>query len=378
MTSSPDDWRAHAATLADRLTEQGTITDSVWRDVVATVPRHMFVPEFYSDDDPPELLNAGDPRWLGLAYSDDTLVTQRKEHPDQPGFAWSTSSSTRPSLMLAMLHILDVRDGVTVLEVGTGTGYNSALLSERLGSGNVTTVDIDPELTDAARLRLADAGYRPTVATFDGPRGYPARAPYDRIITTVATEHVPYAWVGQTRPGGVILADIRPRGMTWAGALTRLTVADDGTASGPLVSCTWGFMSTRPDVARPGIPESVHIDATTVHTRTSEIGSQALHTPGLSLLIWQRLPGINAFPGPDGTEITTPDGSWAKATKTTPAKVEHGGPVDIWNQVEQAHTWWTDHGSPDVETFGLTVGPSRQRLWHQTPDGENWAAPGQP
>ncbi len=378
MTGNLDDWRIHAAALADRLIEQGTITDPAWGEAVATVPRHVFVPEFYNDDDPPELLSAGDPRWAALVYADETLVTQRKEHPEQPGFQWSTSSSTRPSLMLRMLHILDVRDSDTVLEIGTGTGYNAALLSERLGSGNVTTVDIDPVLTDAARVRLADAGYQPTVAANDGHLGYPARAPYERVMATVATERVPYVWVEQTRPGGVILADIRPRGMTWAGALTRLTVADDGTATGPLVSCTWGFMSTRPDVTRPGIPEGIPIDARTVYSRTSDVGSEALHTPGLSLLIWQRLPGVNVFPDPDTTQITSPDGSWAEVTKTTPAKVKHGGPTDIWKEVEQAHTWWNDHGTPDVETFGLTVGPSEQRLWHGTPDGESRTAPGRP
>jgi methyltransferase of ATP-grasp peptide maturase system len=382
MTRNPDDrpdgWRAHAAGLADRLTEQGIVTDAAWREALANVPRHVFVPAFYSDDDPPELVTAGDSRWLRLAYSDDTLVTQRKMHPDQPGFAWSTSSSTRPSLMLAMLHILDVHDGMTVLEIGTGTGYNAALLSERLGSPHVTTVDIDPELTDAARLRLADAGYHPTVAARDGTQGFPARAPYDRVIATVATERVPYPWVQQTRPGGIVLADVRPRGMTRAGALTRLTVADDGIATGPLISCTWGFMSTRTDVNRPGVPDVVPIDVGNVLTRTSAVGSEALRTPGLSLLIWQRLPGINAFPGPDGTQITTPDGSWAKVTKATPANVEHGGPTDIWKQVEHAHTWWADHGSPDVEAFGLTISPDDQRLWHRTPDGESWTAPGQP
>lgn len=380
MTTSPDtsgssgDWRAAAAHLADRLTEQGTITDPAWRATVAAVPRHRFVPAFYSDDDEPRLITAEDPEWLATVFSDETLVTQRKEHPDQPGFAWSTSSSTRPGLMLRMLDLLDVHDGTTVLEIGTGTGYNAALLSERLGADAVTTMDIDPELTDAARARLADAGYRPTVVTGNGPDGYPPNAPYDRVIATVANESVPYAWVQQTRPGGIILADVRPRGMTWAGALALLTVADDGTATGPLVSCTWGFMSTRTDVEHPGTPNAIPIDMRTMQTRTSQLSGEAIQTPGLSLLIWQHLPGINAFPGADNISITTPDGSWATVTKTTPAKVEHDGPRDIWSEVEEARNWWVRHGNPDVDAFDFTVhGPGDQRLWHRAPNGPSLA-----
>jgi protein-L-isoaspartate(D-aspartate) O-methyltransferase len=377
MTTSPDDWRPAAARLADQLTEQRIITDPTWRKVVAAVPRHLLVPEFYSKDDEPQLITADDPRWSELVYSDNTLVTQQKEDPDHPGFAWATSSSTRPSLMLRMLHLLDLRDGLTVLEIGTGTGYNAALLSERLGADAVTTIDIDPELTDAARVRLADAGYHPTVVAADGPGGYLANAPYDRIIATVANERVPYPWVAQTRPGGMILADVRPRGMTWAGALAQLTAADDGTATGPLISCTWGFMSTRPDVERPGAPNTVPWDARTVYTRTSDVTADAIQTPGLSLLIWRYLPGINAFPGSDAISITTPDGSWATVTTTTPAKIEHGGPSDIWQQVEDAHAWWIRHDRPDVNAFGLTInGPHDQRLWYQTPDAPILAAPG--
>ncbi|MFC4053975.1 methyltransferase domain-containing protein [Actinomadura syzygii] len=377
MTVPPDAWRPNAQALADQLSDQGEITDPAWRRTVAHVPRHVFVPAFYSDDDPPELLDATTPHWLGLVYSNDTLVTQRKEHPDQPGTLWSTSSSTRPSLMLRMLHILDVADAMTVLEIGTGTGYNAALLSDRLGSSQVVSVDIDPELINAAQSRLADAGYHPTLIVGDGAQGCPARAPYDRLIATVATERIPYAWVEQTRPGGVILADVRPRGMTWAGALARLTVADDGTATGPLITCTWGFMSARRDVARPGIPEGVPIDTSTTHTRASDIGRGALRTPGLALLIWQRLPGLNAFPSATTSLLTTPDGSWASVSDDTPAKIEHGGPSDIWRHVEDAHAWWTAHNRPGVEAFGLTIGLGQQRLWFQTPEGESWPAPGQ-
>ncbi|GGU97042.1 protein-L-isoaspartate O-methyltransferase [Actinomadura cremea] len=363
-----DGWRTRAGALADRLVHEGTINDPVWRGVVASVPRHAFVPAFY--DDAAGLVRSSDPPWLDAVYSDETLVTQRKEHPDQPGFEWSTSSTTRPSLMLRMLELLDVGEGMTVLEIGSGTGYNAALLSERIGSENVTSIDIDPELVDAARGRLAGAGYVPHLAARDGALGCAERAPYDRAIATVAFERVPYAWVEQVRPGGVVLADVRPRGMTWAGALARLDVAQDGTASGPLVSCTWGFMSSRPDVSRPGAPEGVHIDATSVRNRTSEVGVDALDTPGLSLLVWHRLPGINAYPEADGTQITAPDGSWAKASEHVPARVEYGGPGDVWRQVERAHAWWEEHGRPGVEAFGLTVGPDGQRLWFEKPGAD--------
>ncbi|WP_285564913.1 methyltransferase domain-containing protein, partial [Actinomadura rubrobrunea] len=171
-----DPWKTHAARLAEQLAEQGAITDPAWRRTVEAVPRHVFVPGVA----------------LVLAYSDQTLVAQRKQHPDQPGFSWSTSSSTRPSFTLRLLHLLDVRDGVDVLEIGTGTGYTAALLCHRLDSQHVTTVDIDPDLTRAARRHLAHAGYRPNVTTGDGLHGDPAHAPYDRVLATVAHEHVPY------------------------------------------------------------------------------------------------------------------------------------------------------------------------------------------
>ncbi|MBE1531257.1 methyltransferase domain-containing protein [Actinomadura algeriensis] len=353
MSEDVEGWRHRAAALADALVERGVVTDPAWREVVASVPRHVFVPAFY--DDSSGLVTGDAPGWLDAVYRDDTLVTQRMEHG---GFEWPTSSSTRPSLMLRMLKLLDVADGMTVLEVGSGTGYNSALLSERLGSANVTSVDIDPELVDAARGRLADAGYTPVVAARDGALGHAGRAPYDRVIATVAFERVPYAWVEQTRPGGVVLADVRPRGMTWAGALARLTV-DGESARRPFVECTWGFMSARPDVSRPGVPEGGHIDATSVRTRTSAVGADALHAPDLSLLIRQRLPGVTAFLGADGAQVTAPDGSWADVSGGT---VEFGGPRDVWAAVEGAHAWWGARGRPGVESFVLEVDRRGQRF----------------
>ncbi len=110
-----------------------------------------------------------------------------------------------------MLEALDISLGMSVLEIGTGTGYNAALLCHRLGSACVTSVDIDPALVDAARERLAALGYTPRLAARDGSAGYPPGAPYDRVIATVGVHVIPAAWIGQTREGGRILANCTGR-----------------------------------------------------------------------------------------------------------------------------------------------------------------------
>jgi protein-L-isoaspartate(D-aspartate) O-methyltransferase len=173
------------------------------------------------DDDPQ--------RWLELAYSDQAVIAQVDD--GQPGSAgWtSTSSASGPVIVAVMLAALDVHDEQRILEIGTGTGYNAALLAHRLGAEQVTTIEIDPDMATHAREALSDAGFGAvTVITGDGGLGYPARAPYDRVISTAECSRIPYPWVVQTRPGGRILTP-------WAnsyfdGGLMALTVADGGTA----------------------------------------------------------------------------------------------------------------------------------------------------
>jgi protein-L-isoaspartate O-methyltransferase len=89
-----------------------------------------------------------------------------------------------------------------VLEIGTGTGYNAALLAHRLSAENIVSVEVDPAVAEHARRVLAAAGFGAlTVVSADGAEGYLPRAPYDRVSSTVATAEVPYAWVAQTCPG---------------------------------------------------------------------------------------------------------------------------------------------------------------------------------
>lgn len=166
--------------------------------------------------------------WLDTIYSDDTLVTALADIPaESMGTGkMAVSSSTMPTLMIRMLEALDVRDGDRVLEIGTGTGYNAALLCQRLGSDNVFTVDLDAELVDLARDRLDSAGYTPTLVVRDGEHGLVEHAPYDRIISTCAVPAIPRPWIEQTAESGLILTDIKVSGMGgiwfyWNGTASR-------------------------------------------------------------------------------------------------------------------------------------------------------------
>ncbi|MEH6378971.1 methyltransferase domain-containing protein [Streptomyces sp. KLMMK] len=230
--------------LVERLRAAGELTDPRWRRAFAEVPRELFVPVYYtgavggyrrlSGGDPDPL---GHENWLVGAYADEPLATRVRDGE-------LISSSSQPSLMARMLSALNVQDGHRVLEIGTGTGYNAALLAHRLGDGNVTTADLDPEITASARDHLTEAGFHPEVVTGDGALGCPWRAPFDRILATCAVSRVPPAWIAQTRPDGLILAPL-------ATGLLALRVADATHAEGRFLRTPAYFVPLRGGAAAP-------------------------------------------------------------------------------------------------------------------------------
>jgi protein-L-isoaspartate(D-aspartate) O-methyltransferase len=126
----------------------------------------------------------------------------------------SLSSATGPSPTAYMLQNLDLRPGHHVLEIGAGTGYNAALISQIVGEcGSVVTVDIDRDVVENARRHLSAAGFgRVDVKCADGGYGYPDDAPYDRIILTTGAWDITPAWREQLKPGGRLLLPLSIRG----------------------------------------------------------------------------------------------------------------------------------------------------------------------
>jgi protein-L-isoaspartate(D-aspartate) O-methyltransferase len=217
--------------LAARVVTANRIGSGRVAAALRAVPRHLFLPDL-----PPE-----------AAYADDAIVTKR-DRDGQP-----ISSSSQPAIMAIMLDQLDLAPGHRVLEIGAGTGYNAALISHIVGaSGQVTSIDIDSELVGTARAHLASAGYTEvTVASADGAGGYPAHAPYDRIIATVGVSDLAGPWLEQAAPAARIVVPLDVRGTQVSAAFERAVPA---AAGGPWVSrllAPCGFMRMRGSLAGP-------------------------------------------------------------------------------------------------------------------------------
>lgn len=365
--------------LVNELTGHGWLADA-WRPAFTAVPRHLFLPRFFRqtpDRSRYEAVDGSDPGALELVYSNSVLPTQldsddarwdeSRHHGPIDGVP--TCSSTQPALMAVMLDALDAADGHRVLEVGTGTGYNVALLAHRLGSPLVTTVDIDAGLVRRARQSLAAVGYAPTVAATDGAGGYPGNAPYDRIIATCSVPRVPAVWLTQTRPGGVILTNLHRE--IGGGLLLRLTVDETGAASGHLLDDYGSFMPLR----------SCPTTRTSTLVRAASQASGDMHETHLpgpladggeawTALVALLLPDVARLDidRPDGPVqwLVHPDGSWAYHDISTHT-VEQGGPRRLWTEVEDLYSRWTAHGKPTRPHIGVTIASTGQQVWLNDP-----------
>ncbi|MGH3926316.1 MAG: methyltransferase domain-containing protein, partial [Pseudonocardiaceae bacterium] len=309
--------------------------------------------------------------WLSTAYQDDSVITQvddgKPSGPDGTG-GLSTSSASMPTVVAVMLRALDAHDGQKVLEIGTGTGYNAALLAHRLGAHHVTSVEIDPAVAEVARHALDRAGYGGiTVVTADGAQGSPLRAPYDRVLSTASCERVPYPWVAQTVPGGKVLTPWS--NAYYPGGLLSLTVAPDGTATGRIVDRAW-FMQLRDQRMPQGsvadvVQGNYHGEKSTTTTGPYELAGHRGAMLALSLRVPHCRHQYFPYDPDDGAgELWFLDpwsGSWASHFHFTPDcsddefSVRQRGPRRLWDEVRAAHTWWIEQGRPDEQDWIFTV-----------------------
>ncbi len=274
--------------LVDKLKRAKCLTTAQVEAAFRAVPRHLFLPDVAVDE----------------VYRDTAIITKRLD--DQP-----VSSSSQPAMMAIMLEQLDLKPGQRVLEIGTGTGYNAALLAYLVGdSGLVATVDIDQDLVDDARRHLAAAGFdRVQVICGDGCLGYADAAPYDRIILTVGTNDILPAWRAQLRPDGRLVLPLSIR-------LTQKSVAfdqaHDHLVSAAIADCS--FMMLRGAFAGPELSSRVGPEAGLHFTGGNRDGYDIQ-------AVYQRLQG--------------PSHDWPTAVRVTEREVWGG--LSLWLDLYEAN-----------------------------------------
>ena len=179
MTAAAQDYTALRNRMVDRQIQRRGIEDEAVLRAMRTVPRHRFVPERYVD----------------RAYEDRPLPI---------GYGQTIS---QPYIVAYMTELIRPRPGQRVLEVGSGSGYQAAVLAEIVDS--VFTIEIVPELAASVTERFTQLGYaKVTVKHADGYHGWAEHAPFDAIVVTAAAEHIPPLLIDQLKEGGRMIIPV--------------------------------------------------------------------------------------------------------------------------------------------------------------------------
>ncbi|HLC74929.1 MAG TPA: protein-L-isoaspartate(D-aspartate) O-methyltransferase [Candidatus Nanoarchaeia archaeon] len=133
-----------------------------------------------------------------------------RAYEDTPLPILRNKTISQPSTVLMMTDALDVHEGQKILEIGTGSGYQSAMLAMLVGEkGKIVSVEVIPELVTFARENLRRIGVaNTTVVEHDGSQGYGEHAPYDRIIFTAASPQLPLHLLDQLKPDGIMVVPV--------------------------------------------------------------------------------------------------------------------------------------------------------------------------
>ncbi|MCD6188938.1 MAG: protein-L-isoaspartate(D-aspartate) O-methyltransferase [Thermococcus sp.] len=185
--------------LVENLEREGIIKSEKVKRAFLRVPRYKFVLERYKE------------------YA----------HVDEPLPIPAGQTISAPHMVAIMLELAELKEGMNVLEVGTGSGWNAALIYE-LVRQNVYTIERIPELAEFAKRNLERAGYKNKVHVIvgDGTKGFPPKAPYDRIIVTAGAPKVPEPLIEQLKVEGKILIPVGSYHL-WQELLEVIKISED-------------------------------------------------------------------------------------------------------------------------------------------------------
>jgi len=387
-TLAPQACPPHPAALVEQLTRTGLLHEHRWREALLAVPRHLFVPAYYTQlrrGGPWQRHTRGDTTdtdsWYEQIYAD-TALPLALSCLDVWGSRRVVSASPSPALTVRCLQALGIDEHSQVLEIGTGSGHTTGLLAHRLSDRQVTSIEIDPDLHHAAAHRLAALGMHPTLVLSDSTRG-PELAEFDRVLVGHETDAIPPSWIRRTRPGGRLLVRIS------AGLRAGRHVLFDRHAHKPaeLVGRFLPWTAPLPARRTAATPRAVRRPRRPatglIRSSSTPVPSTALaDSSPLALLAQLHLPpGTSSSVRSSGTATATylhaPDGSWAEINHTINCHGRHdtrdAGPTRLLPALEHAHATYHDLRQPGWTDFGVTATTTATRVWHANPDtGPSW------
>jgi protein-L-isoaspartate(D-aspartate) O-methyltransferase len=379
-------YRDGVARLTDYLTAAGVVDPGdpgqrIWLTGLHEVPRHKFVPTRawaspFVDGATAREIDAGRDAtdWMSAIYTNTSIITQRDD--GQADIADTTAPPTCslscPHISMRYLTLLQLKDHHRVLEIGAGTGWTAAMLAWRLGGDQVVTVEVDELLAKTAAANLAEAAQQPRLFCRDGAGGHVEHAPFDRVHVTCGVRKIPYVWVSQTRPSGLIVVPFGDGGQFQL----VLRVTRSGDAIGR-VRGTGGFMMLRSQRGTAG--RRVDWDGEDVATTATNVDPRLLLEGGAAAALHAHIADVHTDSRWEQDEdvwrrvitLTDQGGTSAATVTCTPGDgayvVRQDGARPLWDEAERALVWWWRHDSPRAERFGVTVRADRTWWWLDTP-----------
>jgi protein-L-isoaspartate(D-aspartate) O-methyltransferase len=366
MSADHDKIRHLWDAMLHALRQEGVLNTTGVESAFSAIPRHLFLPgmaleEVYAD------------RAIGIKYEGGLLV----------------SSSSQPTMMAIMLNQLQLKPGDHVLEIGTATGYNAAIMKHIVGEhGSITSVEIDADLAQQAQRNLEACGVHGVhVVHADGAHGYMPHAPYDHILVTVGVWNIPQAWLTQLKDGGSLVVPIMIDGVQVSATFYK---QPDGTfLSSDNRPCSFVYLRGEhagPDFRRQVGSSSLYIladevariDTVALHSMLSQTPDiYNLETPltandlwfGYQLMLMLNEPetyifmvyavieGQKAY-GLEGRGVALfTRGSVAFASYHDRGQVMCFDGVDAFMEMQRAQDEWIEVGRPDMHRMRLRLIP---------------------
>jgi protein-L-isoaspartate O-methyltransferase len=365
---SIDDQSQVRGLMAARLGARTGI-DSGWVRAFTQVPRESFLPDrvwVKRGRKADEVDRSVDPdAWWSLVYDEERSVLIQLDDGRVGGAGEFSSSSTMPLVMARMLAMLP--GAGLVLEIGTGSGYNAAIMAHRYGAKNVMSIEVDVDLAHRAAQALDSIGVPVPVACGDGVTGIGVpEGPYAAIIATCAFKALPRRWLELSPQGRIVL----PWSTRWSDAACLKLDTCDGAAEGRFVQ-DFVFMdarSHRPPDDRPQQFEGGR-------ERTSALDPQRVswRYPPAAFAVGLLAPGIDYHHDHTGHRYIVWDGlgSWAVIEDESGPEgwgVREAGPRRLWQVIERVYKRWQSWDAPSPDRFGVSILDGEGSVWLDSPD----------